>query len=99
MLNYKKETLDLELCKRRIGSNPNLGEELESMNNGNRGNLEKEIILNYLDELMDDSEDIRQVLNYLCFLDIKNNTKIKIVIQKQDFENSINTTYEKIIVK
>lgn len=90
MINYEKEILDLGLCERKKWGN---------MDNKVLEVKRKELILKGLNNLMDESEDLKQVLDYLCHLDIKDNMKVKITIQKQDFENSTNTTYEKIITK
>lgn len=75
--------------------NLNLGHVKEVENKG----YEKCVLLKRLGEIMDETESFKEVLKEICNLKIENNTKVKIIIQKQDYTNSINTTYEKIIAK
>lgn len=58
---------------------------------------QKEIILEKLSKLMDSNYEMKEVLDYLCDLSIEINTRVKVIIQKQDYSNSVNLTYEKII--
>lgn len=70
----------------------------ENMENNNSVIARKEILLNKISEAVNKKVDILDVLEQIANIQFKEDVKVKITVQQQDFNNGTNLTFEKLIL-
>lgn len=70
----------------------------ENMENNNSVIARKEILLNKISEAVNKKADILDVLEQIVNIQFKEDVKVKITVQQQDFNNGTNLTFEKLIL-
>lgn len=70
----------------------------ETMERNNETIARKTILLNKISDAIDRKVDILDVLEKIADIEFREDMKVKITIQQQDFRNGTNLTLEKLIL-
>jgi predicted house-cleaning noncanonical NTP pyrophosphatase (MazG superfamily) len=94
---FKGKKTNEELDERLYGENINEGESRMEFKNLLKKRKTNEDLINQLRDKMEEIPELRDVINQIVNLAIDNSKQIRIEITVKDFDNSTNTTFEKII--